>query len=80
MACILSAGVSQTCHQFEKSGKSCGSVFTQGFFANDTKKIYPLNINTITAAVGSGWVLFIGWAGFAASEFFSYRNASLKWW
>ncbi|KAJ3359635.1 hypothetical protein HDU91_004854 [Kappamyces sp. JEL0680] len=80
MACIFSAGLSQTCHQFEQSGKSCSAVFGQGFFANDTKTIYSKNINTINAALGASWIVFLGWTGFAITEWINYRNSSLKWW
>jgi hypothetical protein len=80
MACVFSAGLSQTCNQFRNSTKSCAAVFGQGFFANDTKTIYPKNINSINAALGACWVVFFGWAGFAVTEWFAYRNSSLKWW
>ncbi|KAI8894402.1 hypothetical protein BC833DRAFT_605023 [Globomyces pollinis-pini] len=80
MAAIVSSGVGKTCSEFEKSGKSCGAVFGEGFFANDINIIYKKNINTVNAAVGSGWTLVIFWGLYAAFEFYSYRNASLKWW
>jgi hypothetical protein len=52
MAFVFNAGLSQTCKEFEKSGKSCGAVFGEGFFEGDTQHIYYKNINTINAALG----------------------------
>jgi hypothetical protein len=80
MASILTAGVDKTCSEFRKSGKSCGAVFGEGFFADTTKTIYYKNINTVNATVGASWVTFIFWVVYASFEWYSYRHASLKWW
>lgn len=80
MACILSSGLSQTCTQFKVSGKSCAAVFGEGFFANSTAQIYRKNINTINAAVGASWAVFVGFGLYAAFEWNQWRHSSLKWW
>lgn len=80
MAIVFSKGLAQTCTEFEKSSKSCGAVFGEGFFENTTDVIYKKNINTINAALGSSWTLVVFWVAYAAFEYYSYRNASLKWW
>ena len=81
MACIFSSGLSQTCAQFtSNSGKSCGAVFGDGFFANVTNIVYKKNINTINAVLGTSWVVFIGFACYAAYEWYSYKNEAQRWW
>jgi hypothetical protein len=80
MASILSAGVAKTCSEFTKSGKTCGAVFGEGFFADITSLIYYKNINTVNATVGAGWMTFVSWAVYGAFEWYSYRHSSLKWW
>lgn len=80
MACVYSAGLAQTCAQFVTSGKSCGAVFGEGFFAGSTEIIYSKNINTINAGLGASWVVFIGFAAYAAFEAWSWKRSSLKWW
>ncbi|KAJ2989946.1 hypothetical protein HDV02_004698, partial [Globomyces sp. JEL0801] len=79
MGFVVSGGVAHTCEQFEKSGKSCGAVFGEGFYANNKDVVYKKNINTINAATGSGWALVLFWIMYAAYEWHSYRHASLKW-
>jgi hypothetical protein len=80
MASVITAGVDKTCTEFRKSGKSCGAVFGEGFFADRTTNVYYKNINTVNAAVGASWVTFVFWVVYAAFEWYSYRHASLKWW
>ena len=80
MACVFTAGLNQTCKQFEQSGKSCGAVFGDGFFANDVSQIYKKNINTINAALGASWFVFIGFSAYAGFEWYNYRFSSMKWW
>ncbi|KAJ3273337.1 hypothetical protein HDV01_004554 [Terramyces sp. JEL0728] len=80
LAILVTAGVSQTCNEFVKSGKSCGAVFGIGFYAGDKKVNYPKNINTINAAVGASWVAVALWIGYSAFEFYKLRYSSIKWW
>ncbi|KAI8894400.1 hypothetical protein BC833DRAFT_605016 [Globomyces pollinis-pini] len=80
MAAILTAGVNQTCDQFIKSGKTCGTVFAEGFFANDVSKIHNKSINSIDASIVSSWMLVFTWASYAAYEFYCYKHSSLRWW
>ncbi|KAL2920149.1 hypothetical protein HK105_200215 [Polyrhizophydium stewartii] len=81
MASIVTAGLNQTCSGIESADtRSCGAVFHDGFFAGDTNKLYPKNLNTVRAAVGAGWMVLISWGAIAGIEWYSYRQTSNKWW
>ncbi|KAJ3323244.1 hypothetical protein HDV06_002011 [Boothiomyces sp. JEL0866] len=80
LAILVTAGVSQTCTQFVKGGKSCGAVFGAGFYAGDPNVSYTKNINTINSAIGASWVALALWIGYSAFEFYKLRYSSIKWW
>lgn len=80
LAILVTSGVSQTCNQFVKSGKSCGAVFGTGFYAGDKAVSYTKNINTINSAIGASWVALALWIGYSAFEFYKLRYSSIKWW
>ena len=80
MAIILSMGISKTCQEFEKRGRSCGAIFGDGFFVNEKNDVYHKNIDTVYASNGAGWVVCIFWAMYAAFEYTAYKSSSLRWW
>ncbi|KAI8926161.1 hypothetical protein BC831DRAFT_457734 [Entophlyctis helioformis] len=82
MAPVTNAGLGVTCTQFEKNGngRTCGGVFNDGFYANDTSIMYKKSLTTLRAAVTSGWITFISWAGIAGMEWYSYKTTTVKWW
>ena len=80
MALILSLGISKTCQEFEKRGRSCGAIFGDGFYVNDKGDVYRKNIDTVYASNGAGWVVCLFWGLYAAFEYTAYKSSSLRWW
>jgi hypothetical protein len=76
VAILISFGLSQTCSQFEKSNKSCGAVFGEGFFEGDTRHVYYKSLPLIKVAIFASYLLVVLWAAYCGFELYYYRNSS----
>ncbi|TPX68736.1 hypothetical protein SpCBS45565_g02916 [Spizellomyces sp. 'palustris'] len=78
---LVTAGLKKSCEEFEKAqgDAGCGIVFSYGFFTpgvgQETK-----NLGTVKAAASAGWILVLGWLGYAGAEWWNWRVASQRWW
>ncbi|KAI8908421.1 hypothetical protein EDD86DRAFT_207621 [Gorgonomyces haynaldii] len=79
IAAVLSAGLNQTCHEFEKSGYSCADVFRSGFSVN-SKPGGPKSLAGASSGVGAAWAISIFWGLYCAYEWYAFRTQSQQWW
>ncbi|KAI8918543.1 hypothetical protein DFJ77DRAFT_455984 [Powellomyces hirtus] len=82
-ASVTTAGVNKTCTAIESGAadKSCENTFNKGFYAVDgSNELEAKNLGTVRAAVSAGWLLVLGWGGYAAAEWWNWRVASQRWW
>ncbi|KAI9004194.1 hypothetical protein BC832DRAFT_77856 [Gaertneriomyces semiglobifer] len=79
---VASAGIKKSCHEFEEARQkeSCSKIFSDGFTADDNDYLEHKNLGTIKAAVTCGWMLTLGWLVHAASEWWTWKKASERWW
>jgi hypothetical protein len=77
-----SAGIAQTCREFESlTGGDCAAVFSTGFlFDGDVSVTYYRNLATVVAAVNATWILFLSWVIFAGLEWYHWKKDNSKWW
>ncbi len=77
-----SAGLAQTCSQFEGlTGGNCASVFSTGFlFDGDASITYYKDLSVILAAVHATWILTVSWFMYAGLEWINWRLENSKWW
>ena len=81
-AATASAGLAQTCNQFENlTGGQCSSVFSTGFlYDGDVTVTYYRSLSVVFAAVNASWVLTIAWFLYAGLEWINWRTENSKWW
>ncbi|KAI9331613.1 hypothetical protein BDR26DRAFT_1010912 [Obelidium mucronatum] len=75
MAIIATIGINTTCGQFSSAGFSCGTIFSGGFFEQETSLTYPKSLGVVNLAVAASWFCFISWAAYAALEVLNWRNS-----
>ncbi|KAJ3409239.1 hypothetical protein HDU80_002106 [Chytriomyces hyalinus] len=75
MAIIATIGINTTCNQFVQAGFSCGTIFSGGFFEQETTATYPKSLGVVNAAVVSSWICCLSWAAYAALEVLNWRNS-----
>ncbi len=81
-AATASAGLAQTCKQFESvSGSSCGEIFSSGFLYNGDPSVeYLMDLGTTIAAINSCWILTVCYLLYSGLEWMNYRYDTAKWW
>ncbi|KAI9101968.1 hypothetical protein DFS34DRAFT_612214 [Phlyctochytrium arcticum] len=81
-ASIITAGLAKSCSEFEKieGAQSCGVIFSEGFFKDNSQEKYPKSLAVVKAAVSAGWLMTVGWVAYAAAEWWNWRVASQRWW
>ncbi|KAJ3294641.1 hypothetical protein HK104_003383 [Borealophlyctis nickersoniae] len=81
-ASLASAGLRQTCSQFESvSGYSCEDVFEAGFFYDGkVNHTFVQSLATIAAACGAAWVMFLSWVVYAGLEWYNHKHEAERWW
>ncbi|KAJ3112820.1 hypothetical protein HK100_002208, partial [Physocladia obscura] len=75
MAIVATIGINTTCGQFAGAGFSCSTIFSGGFFEQETSLTYPKTLGTINAAVAFSWICCLSWAAYAALEVLNWRNS-----
>ncbi|KAJ3135372.1 hypothetical protein HK100_002815 [Physocladia obscura] len=75
MAIVATIGINTTCGQFAGAGFSCSTIFSGGFFEQETSLTYPKTLATINAAVAFSWICCLSWAAYAALEVLNWRNS-----
>ncbi|KAJ3023430.1 UNVERIFIED_CONTAM: hypothetical protein HDU68_008619 [Siphonaria sp. JEL0065] len=75
MAVVATIGINTTCGQFQGANFSCSTIFSGGFFEQETSLTYPKSLGVVNLAVASSWFCFISWAAYAALEVLNWRNS-----
>ncbi|KAJ3044813.1 hypothetical protein HDV00_000690 [Rhizophlyctis rosea] len=88
MAAFASAGLKQTCHEFEAlHAVQCGDVFANGFFEEGTggpgggeRIVYSKSLAAVKAAIAGGWLMGLFWAIGAVWKGWEWKNGRVRWW
>ncbi|KAJ3158633.1 hypothetical protein HDU86_002596 [Geranomyces michiganensis] len=83
-ASLATAGINRTCDAIETGTveQNCDTTFRGGFYSVDgtSNGTQTKNLGTVRAAITASWLLVLGWGGYAAAEWWSWRVASQRWW
>jgi hypothetical protein len=79
MALVLSSGLSQTWHEFEKNdGHTCSSVFSNGFFEGSFSG-HGKNLTTAYAPSTCAFIITIGWCLISGIKVMILRSGVEQW-
>ncbi|KAJ3323243.1 hypothetical protein HDV06_002010 [Boothiomyces sp. JEL0866] len=59
------SGMTTTCYEFQKNGKSCALVLHQGFFITEYTEIFRKDLNIIYFGIAASCVATVLWFGYA---------------
>ena len=85
MAAFATAGLNQTCREFESlNGVPCGEIFENGFFEEveegGERIVYEKSLAWVKAAVAGGWIMGFAWLFGGVIKGWEWKNGKVRWW